>query len=74
MSTETYRPGVGLQPWSRTLPPTMQPGETLSGEGTPEGSVPAPVGKLYVDILNGNIYQKESGISELGWVLRGDET
>lgn len=72
MSNSTYRPGDGLQNWATTLPIIVSPGEPVSGVGTPEGSFPAAVGKLYTDITTSDLYQKESGgTSANGWVLRG---
>ena len=54
------------------MPANVQAGAPMSGHGSPEGSVPAPVGKLYTDIDNGYLYQKErSGGMDVGWVLRG---
>ena len=69
--SDTYRPGTGLQAWARTLPPSIQAGKAISGHGSPEAVVPAPPGKLYTDVDNRDIYQKERGTSALGWILRG---
>lgn len=41
----------------------------LSGEGEPEGSVPANVGVVYQDLLNGDVYVKKSGNGNTGWLM-----
>lgn len=41
---------------------------TLFGEGSPEGSVVAVMGTMYIDILNSEVYIKVSGSDEYGWV------
>lgn len=45
--------------------------EVLTGTGTPEGNVTAPVGTLYLRKDGGastTLYVKESGTSSSGWV------
>lgn len=45
----------------------------LTGSGTPESSVTAPVGSLYTDIAGGastTLYVKESGTGNTGWVAK----
>lgn len=70
-----YRPGDGLQNWTRSLPNRIQPGVMISGHGSPEGVIPSPLGKLYVDVDTLDLYQKErSGGMAVGWVLRGAVT
>lgn len=39
----------------------------LSGEGSPEGSLEASVGVLYQDLLNGDLYIKETESGNEGW-------
>lgn len=41
----------------------------ICGTGTPEGAVAAPVGRLYTNESNGDLYQKTSGTGNTGWVL-----
>jgi len=41
------------------------------GPRSPEGVVPAPIGKLYTDLDSLDIYQKEVGGNLTGWVKRG---
>jgi len=43
----------------------------LSGEGSPEGAVTAPVGTLYQDATNGALYEKVYGSDATGWVTVG---
>jgi len=45
----------------------------LSGNGTPEAVVTAPIGSLYSRLdggANTTLYVKESGISNTGWVAK----
>lgn len=45
----------------------------LSGTGTPEGAVTAPVGTLYLRDdggANTTLYVKESGTGNTGWVAK----
>lgn len=45
----------------------------LSGAGTPEGAVTAPVGTLYLRTNGGantTLYIKESGAGNTGWVAK----
>ena len=71
MST-AYRPGDGLQNWARAMPNIVQAGDTLSCHGSPEGNIPAPVGKICIDLDTGYLYQKErSGGMAVGWAQRG---
>lgn len=54
------RPGAGVVIWT-------------SGEGTPEGSVTAPVGSFYTREdggANTTLYVKESGTGNTGWVAK----
>lgn len=39
------------------------------GDGTPEGTVTAPVGSVYADTTNGVLYVKNTGTGNTGWVL-----
>lgn len=41
----------------------------LNGQGSPEGVVVASAGTLYQDLLNGEVYIKQSASSALGWFL-----
>lgn len=66
-----YVPGKNLQSWVDALPNILLPGSPISGHGSPEGVIPAPVGKIYTDLDTLNLYQKERGTSAIGWVLRG---
>lgn len=45
----------------------------LSGTGSPEGVVTAPIGKLYLRQdggANTTLYVKESGVSSTGWIAK----
>lgn len=45
----------------------------MTGNGTPEGTVIAPPGRLYLDQAGGasvTLYVKESGTSSTGWVAK----
>lgn len=39
-----------------------------SGSGSPEGVVTAAVGSIYTDTATGNLYKKQSGVGNTGWV------
>lgn len=42
--------------------------ESLSGEGTPEGNVEAPIGTMYIDTQFSQVYIKVSGSDQYGWL------
>lgn len=42
--------------------------QTLSGYGSPEGSVAANPGVLYIDLTNNNLYYKTQDSSDAGWI------
>lgn len=42
--------------------------QTLSGYGSPEGSVAANPGVLYIDLANNSLYYKTQDSSDAGWV------
>lgn len=47
--------------------------EELTGKGSPEGVVTAPVGKKYTRLDGGagtTLYVKESGIGNVGWAAK----
>ena len=49
----------------------IRPSGIISGTGTPEGSVTAPIGTLYTRLDGGastTLYVKESGTGNTGWV------
>lgn len=58
-------------PFALSLPTNVQSSVLISGHGTPEGSVAAPVGWLYRDEDNDNVYIKVGGSQKLGWSLIG---
>lgn len=63
---------MGLQNWARTMPNNVHAGVAIACHGSPEGVIPAPVGKICIDADTGDLYQKErSGGMEVGWVKRG---
>lgn len=52
---------------------TLEDSRVLRGSGTPEGSVVASVGALYVRTDGGvstTLYVKESGTGNTGWVAK----
>jgi len=53
--------------FQRVLPQQMHTGPPVSGFGSPEGIVPAPVGAIYVDLNNSDLYQKQIGTQATGW-------
>lgn len=44
-----------------------------NGQGSPEGAVSAPIGTVYQDTLNGDLYIKQIGDSFVGWTLVNKE-
>ena len=48
-------------------------GLVMTGYGTPEGAIPAPIGKIYLR-LNGStsttLYVKTSGTGDTGWTAK----
>jgi hypothetical protein len=46
-------------------------GYVLTGQGSPAGSVKAPLGSIYTDQTGGNLYVKEGGgYSASGWTMK----
>jgi alpha-tubulin suppressor-like RCC1 family protein len=43
----------------------------INGSGSPESIEVASVGSLYLDNTNGDLYKKETGTSNTGWVILG---
>lgn len=39
-----------------------------AGAGSPEGSITAPIGSIYTNSTNGDLYRKTSGTGNTGWV------
>jgi hypothetical protein len=71
MSSTTYRPGDGMQPFVNTIPPEVRPGPAIQGTGSPEGAVDANPGTAFVDQATNNLYVKFAGVQKLGWQLVG---
>ena len=40
----------------------------LTGAGTPEGAVTAPIGSKYLDTTNGVCFIKNTGVGNTGWI------
>lgn len=56
-----------------TTPNPYVRAQVLSGTGTPEGAVTAPVGSLYTRLDGGastTLYVKQSGTGNTGWVAK----
>lgn len=49
----------------------VSPASPLSGSGSPEGSVSATVGTLYVRTSDGKVWAKKSGSGNTGWTEQG---
>jgi hypothetical protein len=64
-----------MPPWAQRLWSLIRQlqGRLLSGSGSPEGVVTAPVGTLYLRDDGGagtTLYVKESGTGNTGWIAK----
>jgi len=60
---------IELFTWMNEITDAINNAEILSGTGTPESAVTASVGRLYVDTATNDLYYKETGDGDTGWVL-----
>lgn len=68
---DTYRPGNFISGALPELPNATFSGDRLSGNGAPEGVVPANPGQTYVDLISLQLWQKQAGTQTVGWRLIG---
>ena len=68
--SESYKPNL-TGPFQASLPTILSTSRRLSGNGSPEGTVPAVVGQLFHNLLNDDLYLKLAGVQKIGWVLIG---
>lgn len=67
MANGNYVPFARPGPPSPPLPTHAHPGHELSGNGSPEGVVPANPGTRYNDLVTNDEYLKIAGVQTLGW-------
>ena len=60
---------IELFTWMNEITDAINNKDILFGTGTPESAVTASVGRLYVDTATKDLYCKETGDGDTGWVL-----
>ena len=55
--------------WMAIITDAVNDGPPLTGTGTPEAVVVASVGRWFVDTAANDVYFKETGDGDTGWIL-----